>query len=178
MQITPIITYLREQLTSWSSRIDGAAEYEAIEDKSRLAIPSMFVMYGGSTATLISYSTFEQELDERLRIMVVLDNKSDRTGKSAQDQVHTVRDALFGALLNYQNDEDAHTLQFVEDRMIEMDKARYFHLFEFKQIKRLEPDDGVALTLDNFNTFYADWEAEETNPTEHPDAQDHLEDIY
>lgn len=178
MRTDLVIERLREKLTSWHDRIFGAAELKAAEDKSRLLMPSAYVMYGGSTAKTLSYETFDQEIDERLRLLVILDNTQDRTGKSAQDQIHTIRAAIFAALLNYRLDEDSHSLQFVGDSMAEMNKAQYMHVFEFKLVGRLQEEDGTPLDLENFNSIYADWNLEESDESDHPDAQDVVDELY
>lgn len=177
MIISDVIVRLRTVLSSWSNRIYGAAEYEAVEDKARLPLPAMYVSYAGSTARTLSNSTFLQEMDERVRVLVVI-AQADRTGKTAQDQIHTIRAAIFSALLNYPLNADAHTLEFVSDSMLEIDKARYFHMFEFRQISRLDTEDGAALALDDFNNLYADWNLTESDESNHPDAQDNITDIY
>jgi maleate cis-trans isomerase len=176
MLISPIIQRLRENLPS-NYKVGGVAEYEAAADDSRLALPSFFVIYAGSTATPVTSQTYEQTIDERLQVIAVISNTADRTGKTAQEQVHTIRANLFALLLNYQADPDANPLEFVNDRMWRMDAARYFHIFEFRQIGRLAPEDGAQLVLDNFDSAYIDWNLVESQEENHPDAQDRIENL-
>jgi len=178
MQITPIIERLRTALPSWGNRIAGAAEYEAVEDAARLAVPAMYVILGNDTADTRSNPTFLADIEELFSIIVVLDNKTDRRGQTAQDQIHTIRAALFTAILNYKNDPDAHTLEYVGSRMMSMNKARYFHEFTFRQRIRVGEEDATQLILENFNKFYADYELVGSDPLTQPNAQDDLNDLY
>jgi hypothetical protein len=161
IQITKIINYMRPLVTNM--RVDGAAALANAKDDSRLMvegdtiIPTLFVMLGDFNATTLALETFLQEYDERLVIIACIDNKQDRTGKYAQQFVYSLRIALFQMLLNYEYDPNSHSLQYVGDKMLEMDRARYWHKFEFKLLGRLDESDGVQLKLTNFNEFVANW---------------------
>lgn len=181
MNLTAIIERLRATMPEniWGKRIAGAAEFlDAVEDQARLIFPSMYVILGENTATTLANSTYLQEYEERFYIVVVLDNRSDRRGQTAQERIDSIQNALWAALLNFEIDCCATSIQYVRNEFLQMDKARYFHRFEFKQIKRLDPTDGAQLELDNFDKFFANWELVESDPLDHPDAQDHITDIY
>jgi hypothetical protein len=162
IQVTQVIEYLRTNLTTM--RVDGAAALANAKDDSRLyvegetIIPTLFVMLGTFVATTLSLEAFLQDYEEKLTIIICLDNKQDRTGKHAQQLVYSMRFALLKILLNYDGfDTDSHSLQYVGDQMIDMDRSRYWHKFEFKLLGRLGQEDGVSFDLDEFNHYVANW---------------------
>lgn len=179
MLLNPIIEHLRECLPTWSNRIAGAAEFAAVEDKARLTIPAMYVMLGASQMSLeLSISpTIQIQMDERFIIYVCLE-QTERRGQSAQEQIDGIKKALFGCLFNYVCDRKAYAIVYVSDRMVAMDRARYFHQFEFKQVSQVDESDGWAEVLANFDKFYADVELVKSSEEVHPDMQIQIEDIY
>lgn len=182
IQVTALIEYLRGKLSpAW--RIDGAANLAYAKDDSRLMvesgklIPTLFVVLGKFQATVTTQDPIDQNYDERIVIIACLDNTLDRTGKYAQQLVYHLRLALFRSLLNYRYDEDCHTIKYVGDEMVEMDRARYWHKFEFSQMGRLQEPDGVGLDLSILNKIVADWNS--TSPTaDNPIAEDVIDDLY
>lgn len=182
MLISPIIERLKATIPTlmpvFNNRIAGAADYAAVEDMARLALPSMYVLLGNDAANTLSNPSFLEEVEEQFTVIVVLDNQADRRGQSAQNQIHAIRAALFSAILNYQNDPDAHTIEYVGSRMLSMDKARYFHEFTFRQRIWLGEEDATQRSFDNFNKFYADYNLTTSDSLDQPDAQDHLDNLY
>ena len=177
IKISELITYLRAKLTTY--RVYGSAELAAAKDDSSLILPAFYVSLGNLSATDVSDPPeVEQDYDERIVIMFVANNKLDRTGVSAQDSVYYARYALLSALLNFEPDPLAHPLRYVGDSYLEMDAARYWHRFEFKCLGKIGTAEGVTKTFDNFDKFYADWNLAEADASTHPNAQDHINDIY
>lgn len=163
IQITQIIDYLRANLTT--CQVDGAASLAYAEDNSRLMtnpdggiIPAVYVMLGTCTATVLSPSTFLEDYDERLVIIACTDNTLDRTGKSAQQFMYALRKAIFSILLNYVYDPQSFSLQFIGDSMLKMDRALYWHQFEFSLKGRLDYTDGAPLQyITDLNELVISW---------------------
>jgi hypothetical protein len=177
IRITELITYMRGVLPTW--RIDGAAELSAAEDRSRLQLPAMYVMLGQFQATSFIANEFRQDYDERIVILLGLPNTQDRTGKYAQDIVTTARNALLTTLVNYQRlDSDSSPVFIVGDRIEEMDKARYWHRFEFKIEGTIGEEDVTQITLDKFDALYADWDLAEADESTYPNAQDIIKPLF
>lgn len=177
MKIAPIIIHLRQQLPGLKDRVAGAAEFEAVEDWSRLAIPAMYVMLGeDTTETIARIHRVEQHLDERFSVIVVLDNKQDKRGQGAQEQVHAVKEALLGCLFNYSNHlPDAYLVEYKGSRQLQMDRARYFHQFDFSQTSKIGTADGYEPNLTDFLQLCVDWEVDgSTHDEPNPDAQDQI----
>jgi hypothetical protein len=184
IQITQVIEYVRQNLTS--VRVDGAAALANAKDDSRLyvegetLITTLFIMLGTFVATTLSLEAPLQDYEERLTIIACIDNKQDRTGKHAQQLVYALRLALLKILLNYKEfDPNSHSLQYVGDQMIAdaMDRARYWHRFEFKLLGRLGQEDGVTFNLDNFNRYVANWYSHDPLADE-PLATDDINHLY
>lgn len=183
IQITEIITYLRSKLSpAW--RVDGAGSLATAKDDSRLMIgasnefiPTLFVMIGKFIVKTVSQEIIDQTWDARLVILACLDNTQDRTGKYAQQTAYYLRLALNRCLLNYRYDPDSHPIKAVGDEMVEMDRARYWHKFEFSMEGRYQEADGVQLNFDELNKIIADWNS--TSPTaDNPIIEDDIEPLY
>lgn len=184
MRVSDVIEQLRANLPSlpgpvtWNDRIVGAAEFAAVEDKARLPTPALYVLLGEERARVFNRTgTFEQEITEQIIIIAHLEN-TDRRGQGPQDLIEDLKVALFGALLNWVPDSDSYSVEFVSSRFEDMDRARYFHRFVFQIVKRLCYEDGVQLSLDNFDELFNDWELVETTPSEHPDAEDEITGLF
>lgn len=182
IQVTKIIDYMRPLLPNL--RIDGAAALANAKDDSRLMmengvnfITTLFVMLGDFSATTLANETFLQDYDERIVFIACIDNTLDRTGKYAQQFVYQLRLALFGILLNYKYDPASHSLQYVGDKMMDMDRSRYWHKFEFRLLGRLDETDGVGIDLTDFNEYTATWQSPDPLADE-PIASDDIKGLY
>lgn len=192
INVNAFIQYLRSLLqnpninntSSPSYKIDGASAMHFAEDDSRImtdasgkTIPSLYVVWGTCKATITSRMPLDQQYDQRLLVIACLDNTQDRTGKYAQALVPTVKQDLFNCLLNKRLDILCFPITYVGDEMVKMDKARYWHRFEFSIVGRLQPPDGAPLDLNIFNTFTADFDS--TIPTaNNPMAQAEIDNLY
>lgn len=183
IQIFDVISYLRDSFTT--IQVDGAAEYQVADDKSRLPKPALYVMLGPFTAGVVTDpkapDRMIQEYDQRISILAHIDNTLDRTGKSAQQYVYVLKNMLLKYLYGHYFGEidEVYPLSYVEDRMVASDPANYWHEFIFRQVGLMSPYDFQdPIILDNFDKFYADWNLPETDEDDHPDAQDHLEKLY
>ena len=185
IKIFDVVTYLRSKLQPLGIQVDGAAEYEAASDKSRLPMPCVYIALGdfsiSKTLTPDTADTLQQYYVQPIRLIAHISNISDRTGKTAQDFVYYLKQVLYKYLYGYYFGPAGETypLQVAGDRMIAMDRANYWHEFIFNSIGLIAPIDYMdPLILDNFDKFYADWNLPETDPETHPNAQDHLENLY
>lgn len=191
--VNAIIKYLRSNLQnpninntsdSPAYKIDGAAAMIVAEDDSRIMVDSsgktlssLFILWGACKATVVSRMPLDQSFDQRIIVIACLDNTQDRTGKYAQALIPIVRQDLFNYLLNKRLDMSSFPIIYVGDEMIKMDKARYWHRFEFSMTGRLQPPDGADLDLGIFNTFTADFDS--TIPTaNNPMAQAEVDNLY
>jgi hypothetical protein len=178
IRITEIIEILRNELEGWS--VDGAVNMALAEDASRLPLPAMYVGLGPCIYSVLSESTYLQEYIENFFIITctpVMPN-DDRTGKYAQDFIPTARDALMQILVNYKDlDPDSHAIVMTRDLPEKIDRARYYHRFEFRIKGRIDPDDVRPLDLDVFDTLFAEYVVDEaTDDT--PAVEETITPIY
>lgn len=185
MQITEIIRYLRENITSFN--VGGAAELAAAQDDSRLHVENgrvmqtLYAMLGNVSATedTENPNNPRQKTDQRLVIFACFDNTKDRTGQHGQQLVPALRTILLRLLFNQNRfDTNAFPLQYVGDGMVqnEMDRARYWHKFEFRCSGLIDITDGESLTLDDFNRMVNTWVF--TGYDSNPIAVDDLQRLY
>ena len=162
IKLTEIITYLRANLPTWS--IEGAVDLAVAEDASRLKLPAMYVGLAPTVYTDLAESTYLQDYVENFFIITCTptSDSSDRTGKYAQDFVPVAREYLFKLLVNNkQFDPDSHVIMMGRDLPEKLDKARYYHRFEFRIKGRIAPEDVTPLHLDYFDTFFAQYKTTE-----------------
>lgn len=191
IQIKDVIEYLRANLPD-NIRVDGAAALANAQDDSRLyaeknqstVITTLFVMYEGSDAVRIAQETFEQTYTETFSLIAVIDNQQDRTGKYAQQYVYHLKRLLFRLLLDYGKepghsfDDESHTVGFVSDKFMDMDRARYWHKFTFNISGRLTAVDGYQMAdLSVFDKYIAEWGSNDLN-ADLPLATDDVEPLY
>jgi hypothetical protein len=166
IQIDAIITWLRTNTLGY--QVGGAASYFLARDSSRLMqnqsapviVPTWYVMLGKFNIYETVPESYRQEYEEKLVIMAVLDNQSDRTGQSAQQQIYQVRQDLYSMILNYEYDPNTTTLQADFDTMFEMDRASYWHQFSFKAQGALDQSNGYIPNLDNLNIVDVQYNSE------------------
>ncbi len=172
IHVTDIVKLLRSKLED-VYRVDAAAEFFAVEDRSRLKLPAFYVALGTYTATPIAYDQgYRQTFDERFKIIYACPNTISRTGKYAQDTVPIARQALWNCLLNKQLTQgQGHGITYVGDQMMEMDLAKYFHQFEFQIVGEIGPDDAQPDDWVDLKLFYADFDLTESDPLDVPNAQ-------
>jgi hypothetical protein len=177
INIDNLILYLRTNIVGY--RVAGAASLAAAADDSRVyqgpnktIIPTLFVTLGKLNASLVASQTFLQEYVEKIEILVVLDNQVDRTGQSAQAQIYQLRKNLYALLLNFRADIDCTSLHAVWDGMASMNRALYWHQFEFQDLGRLDGPDGVPDDWGNLNEITVAYNDPVDPNADNPLAQD------
>jgi hypothetical protein len=159
IRVTQIIEYLRNNLPGWS--IEGAIDLSIAEDASRLPLPAMYVGLAPMVYSDISTSTYLQDYIENFFIITCTPTTSneDRTGKYGQDFVPIAREYLFKLLVNNkQFDPDSHVIMMGRDLPEKLDRARYYHRFEFRIAGRIAPEDVTPLQLDYFDKLFAEYQ--------------------
>jgi hypothetical protein len=171
IRVTEIIELLRNELQGWS--VDGAVDLAIAEDSSRLPLPCMYVGLAPFTCQTVSFETYEQTYKENFFIITCTPTtpSDDRTGKYAQDFVYVARMALLSILGNNKDlDPESHAIMFERDLPEKLDRARYYHRFEFSVTGRFLPEDVRPLDLDVFDTMFNEYvpsdATDETPPVE------------
>jgi hypothetical protein len=177
IRITPIIVLLRNNCPSWS--VEGAVDITVIEDQSRLKLPAMYVGLAPRIYTNISEGTYLQEYLDSFFVMTCtpLKENHDRTGKYAQDFVPIARNELLMLLTNNrelfaENERKSQPIICTRDAPEKIDKARYYHRFDFSMRGWLDQNDVTPIQTDYFDTFFAEY-----NTTEFTDETPTVESI-
>lgn len=144
MDITAVIAQIKSLCPIFNGNVAGGVSHiHGIEDQVWLPLPAAYVVPSSDEAAPNSLqSGFEQIVTERISVEVELDNSADRRGQTAAEQVHSIRYALYKALLNWRPDWDPEAstnpqnresrgMYFVSGELIGWDRARMFWRFEF-----------------------------------------------
>ncbi len=164
MKLEDIIKQLRTQIPSFSNRVHGAGEFATIQDneKSDLAIPSAFVIPLADQASDISgveSNVLEQAVEVRFGVVLVINNSLDRTGLDASNNLLGNQALLFGALLNWSSDPTKYNvIRYSGSRLLRMNRARMYWMFEFKYTYQLCNADGFNPVRDDLGSIYVDWD--------------------
>jgi hypothetical protein len=178
IKVTQIIQLLRQHLPTWS--VEGAIDLSIAEDASRLPLPALYVGLAPTVYENTSQSTYEQTYTQNFFILSCTPTKEgdDRTGKYGQDFVPTILEYLLRILVNNKDlDPDSHVIMMRRDAPEKLDRARYYHKFEFTVEGRLLPEDVHQLELDYFDKLFVDYVVDgSTDGT--PSIQQEIKPIY
>jgi hypothetical protein len=178
IRLLDIIELLRSNLPSWS--IEGAIDLSIAEDASRLPLPAMYLGLGPVVYEDTSPSTYYQKYTQNFFIIACVPTKSndDRTGKYGQDSVSITRGYLLNLLVNnMQFDPDSHVIMLVKDQPEKLDRARYYHRFDFKIQGALDQNDVTPLELDYFDKLFTEYVPEESTD-DTPFSQQEIQPLY
>lgn len=153
---TALIIYLRERFAEWEKpwSVDAAVNKPTAEDKSRLALPCLYVSINPITATNESEGDYLQLITTNIHIELICLSTQDRTGKQGQETAYYALIDLIRALCNQRFRDDANEVYFDRSEFVGIDNARYFHSFDFKFTMKIdhtycEPPETVDLeTID------------------------------
>lgn len=164
MRIGPIVLKLRLAETRFGNRIGGAADLVRVLENT-FEKEVAFVVQLSETAPPNLYDNgLNQEITERFGVVVALDNGSsdrDKTGLTAYDTLHEVRSEIFRAILNWQMDGFESTVYYSGGRVVDINRANLWYMFEFEATTRITDSDGVdngASELPDFDSVAAQYE--------------------
>ena len=178
IRIIDIIEHLRNNLSGWS--VEGAIDLSIAEDASRLPLPAMYIGLGPMVYEDISLSTYRQEYIQNFFILTCTPTRAndDRTGKYGQDFVSIARGYLLQLLVNNkQFDPDSHVITLSRDQPEKLDRARYYHRFDFRIKGALDQNDVTPLVLDYFDKLFAEYQVEESTD-DTPVTQQYIQPLY
>jgi hypothetical protein len=152
VNIDTVIAQVKELAPVFRGNVAGAAGYAAVADQVYLALPAAYVLPGDSDGDdNTSMAALNQRVIERISIVVVFDNSSDRRGQSVASMFDSVRAAIRTALLNWRPDwnplspttnRETRGLYEVSGRMIEFDRARLFYEWTYALDTTVTDADG------------------------------------
>ena len=145
MDLNQVIGQIKTYAPIFQNRVAGSAELAAVQSQTWMAYPAAYVIPDGSTASENPLGTgLQQQITERIKIVVVLDNTTqittgDRRGQTAVTQVSDVETALWSAVLNWRYDASDYSQGFYYGgyEVADMDSARLFVEFTFMTVRTI-----------------------------------------
>ena len=161
MNLDLVIGQVRQYCAPLQGRVGGAADFDTgtehivafTDSKGALVYPTAVVIPLDDEATDLdpmSGPNLNQMVTERIGIIVEFDATADRRGQGGVDQVHAMKYALHGALLNWNPDPEHSTsgLRYAGGRLIAYDRARLFWQYDYSIEVQLTDGDGFAISGD------------------------------
>lgn len=146
MNINAVIAQLRLYAPLFEARIGGAADFaQGIEGAVWMAEPAAYVIpldeeAGESESEVGLY----QRVNERVGVVVALNNTTDRRGQASAVAFHDLRAQVWRALLNWRPSPatQARGFTYGGGQLRDFDRGRLFYQWEFVIETTVTDDDG------------------------------------
>jgi hypothetical protein len=161
LNLSNVIAQLRAYCPPLGGRVGGAADYAvgtdtviAFTDASgMLAYPAAVVIPLEDEAEdpdSLQGPQLNQNITERIGVIVEFDASADRRGQAGVDQVQAMKYALHAAILNWNPDpaRSSNGLRYAGGRLLDLDRARLFWQFDYALSVFLSDADGWPLRGD------------------------------
>lgn len=143
MQLEVVIQALRERVAAFANRVGGAAQFKALPEAASLPVPCAFVVpLDDEPGESQSQNSVRQSVTDSFAVVVCVDNTPDERGQTGIHNVHTLRAALWGALLGWQPATEYDGITYQGGALLSMDRARLWYQFEFGAAMMIGPEDG------------------------------------
>lgn len=171
MNLDSVITRIKQKCPSFAQRVAGAAEFAALPENAKVAMPAAFVVpLDDQAGEQLSANRYRQEIVDRIGVVVLLDNTADRRGQAAAASVHSVRAELWQALLLWPPGTEYDGLVYEGGQALDMDAARLWYQFEFSAAAELGVEDtaqpGMVAALPQLQSIHV--RADVLNPMVDP----------
>ena len=142
MNLDNVIERIRATCPSFAQRVAGAAEFAALPQNAKVAVPAAFVIPMDDRAgEQESQNRYRQALTDRVAVVMVLDNSADRRGQAAVTTVHSLRAELWRSLLLWPPGPEYDGLIYEGGQGLLMDGARLYYQLEFAAETELDVED-------------------------------------
>lgn len=142
MNLDNVIERIRATCPSFAQRVAGAAEFAALPQNAKVALPAAFVIpMDDRTGEQESQNRYRQALTDRVAVVMVLDNSADRRGQAAVTTVHSLRAELWRSLLLWPPGPEYDGLIYEGGQGLLMDGARLYYQLEFAAETELDVED-------------------------------------
>ena len=148
MMLSPIIAAMRDRCASFANRVAGAADYDALEENTRVVVPAAFVvpLDDRPEAVVSGSNDYRQVMEDGFRVVVLLSNTADQRGQEAYDQVATIRRELWAALLGWEPDQDHNAIEYRGGALIARSRAFLIWGFDFAAMTEITEADTYNAT--------------------------------
>ena len=148
MNLAAVVQQIKDYAPVFEGRVAGAADFAAgLESNVWGASPAAFVVPLEDEVTPNDEQNAAfQCVTERIGIVVQFDNSADRRGQGVTLQYDAVRQALFGALLNWNADpvRGRKAMAYAGGHALQLDRARLFFQWTFELEITIDDDDGFT----------------------------------
>ena len=143
MNLDVIIAQLRQRAPIFANgTVGGAAKFEILAEAANLKMPAAYVIPSTEQPQdQASQNGYQQTVRETFFVVVVLSNRADERGQAASSNLHTVRKALFKAVLGFQPEADYDAIAFEGGQLLHLDRARMYYQFEFSSEFAISTED-------------------------------------
>lgn len=136
MELNTIIAALKARCPSFGDapnrRFAGAAEFAALDEAAKLALPAGYVIpLDDEPLDQQSSNSYYQLVRDMFGVVVVLSNTTDERGQTSINSVHAIRAELLKALLAWEIDDEHHAIEYRGGSLLHVDRARIYYQFEF-----------------------------------------------
>lgn len=159
MNVATVIERLRSNAASFSQRVFGLAELYAadFETKEGTSRPCAFVTLSADDAQNGTEEIgITPDVLEQFGVVLCLSNTTDDDGQTAQQSVHTLREEVFGAILNWSPGSGYLPVQYVGGRFLAANRATFLYQLSFTTLRVggsvLEYEVSTRLALDGTRT--------------------------
>jgi hypothetical protein len=132
----------------FNGNVGGAADYSVgLESTTTMALPCCFVypVSDDPAPNEDMGGALRQLVQERIAVVVCVDNSADRRGQAGADSIEAIKYALFAGILNFYPSDQFRAnqgLRYGGGHLLGFDRARLFWNFEFVLNATISEDDG------------------------------------
>lgn len=133
MKLSPLIQAIRTWCPYFEQSVGGAAEYGAALEGGKLPLPAAYVIPGeDTTGEQRSQTDYWQSLTDRFSVVVLFPNVDERGQQASCDQLDTVRQELWRALLGWAPDPAYGLIKYAGSAFVDINRAELIWQFHFE----------------------------------------------
>jgi len=120
------------EVSYFSNRVAGAAQFKLLPETAALPTPCAFVIpLDDNPGDRQSENALRQDITDGFAVVVALSNQSDEKGQGSANNVRQVRRLLWSALLGWEPGTEYEAIQYDGGQILQLDRARIWYQFEF-----------------------------------------------
>lgn len=131
MKLNPIVAQLRQTCPTFSGRVSGGIDWDAVVESAKLALPAAYVI---ATADAADPSKAQnrvlQNITDQFNVVIVLD-ASDERGQEDNDLLHDIRAELWRALVGWEPGPEYSPIEYGKGALLHISRARVVYQFTF-----------------------------------------------
>jgi hypothetical protein len=131
MKLNPIVAHLRLTCPTFSGRIAGGIDWDAVVDSAQLGLPAAYVIATADAATPSkAQNVVIQNITDQFNVVIVLET-SDERGQADNDLLHEIRAELWRALVGWKPGPEYTPIEYGKGALLHISRARVVYQFTF-----------------------------------------------